>query len=125
MGGCASMETCKIKISSTEQLICKYDINFCTFMELNFKWTKVNSSDNLASWFHEEEWEMPSVTAHNIMEFDGTFGKHQLGGTGMLCRHKFVQYARKPSVNPRGLGRWCSWPFYRNPTHVTRLVVAY
>jgi hypothetical protein len=119
------METCKIKISSTEQLICKYDINFCTFMELNFKWTKVNSSDNLASWFHEEEWEMPSVTAHNIMEFDGTFGKHQLGGTGMLCRHKFVQYARKPSVNPRGLGRWCSWPFYRNPTHVTRLVVAY
>ncbi len=43
----------------------------------------------------------------------------------MLCQHKFVQYARKPSVNPRGLGRWCSWRFYCNPTHVTRLVVAY
>ncbi len=55
MGGCASMETCKIKIATTEQLIRKYDINLCAFMELNFNWMKVNSSANLASWFHEEE----------------------------------------------------------------------
>jgi hypothetical protein len=54
MGGCASMETREIKIA-TERLICKYDINVCTFMELNFNWTKVNSSENLASWFQEEE----------------------------------------------------------------------
>jgi hypothetical protein len=65
------------------------------------------------------------VTAHNTTELDETFGKHQPGGTGMLCRHKFVQYARKPSVDPRRLGRWCSWPFYCNPNHVTRIVVAY
>ncbi len=94
-------------------------------MELNFNWTKVNSSANLASWFHEEEWETRSKMAHNIMEFDGTFGKHQPGGTGMLCQHKFGQYARKPFVDLRGLGRWCSWPFYCNPIHVTRLVMAY
>ncbi len=124
MGGCASMETRKIKIATTE-LIHKYDINLCTFMELNFNWTKVNSSANLASWFHEEERELHSVTAHNTMEFDNTFGKHQLGGTGILCRHKFIQYARKPSVDPRGLGRWFFWPFYCNPDHVTRLIVAY
>ncbi len=48
MGGCASMETRKMKIAATEHLIRKYDINFCTFMELNFNWTKVNSSANLA-----------------------------------------------------------------------------
>jgi hypothetical protein len=125
MGGCTSMETREIKIATTEQLICKYDINLCAFMELNFNWTKVNSSANLASWFHEKERELHSVTAHNTTEFDDTFGKHQLGGTGMLCRHKFIQYARKPSVDPRGLGRWCSWPFYCNPDHVTRLIVAY
>jgi hypothetical protein len=119
MGGCASMETCEIKISTTEKLIRKYDINFCAFMELNFDWMKVNSSANLASWFHKEEQEPHSVTAHNTTEFDGTFGKHQLGGTRMLCRHEFVQYAWKPSVDPRGLGRWCSWPFYCNLTHVT------
>ncbi len=86
---------------------------------------KVNSSANLASWFHEEEHELHLVTAHNTMEFDGNFGKHQLGGTGMVCRHEFVQFARKPSINPRGLGRWCSWPFHCNPVHVTRIVVAY
>jgi hypothetical protein len=32
---------------------------------------------------------------------------------------------RKPSADFRGLGRWCSWPFFCNPTHVTRIVVAY
>jgi hypothetical protein len=112
MGGCASMETRDIKIAATEHLIRKYDINICAFMELNFYWTKVNSSANLASWFHEEERKLHSVTAHNTMEFDDIFGKHQPGGTGMVCRHKFIQYARKPSVDSRGLGRWCSWPFY-------------
>jgi hypothetical protein len=58
MGGCASRETREIKIVATEQLIRKYDISFCAFMELNFNWTKVNSSTNLASWFHEEEHEL-------------------------------------------------------------------
>jgi hypothetical protein len=51
MGGCASLETQEIKKSATEQLIRKYDIKFCAFMELIFNWTKVNSSANLASWF--------------------------------------------------------------------------
>jgi hypothetical protein len=57
-GGCASAEAREFKIAATEKLICKYDINLCLFMELNFNWTKVNSSANLASWFHEEEREM-------------------------------------------------------------------
>jgi hypothetical protein len=43
----------------------------------------------------------------------------------MLCRHKYLQYARKPTIDPRGLGRWCSWLFFCNSTHVTRIVVAY
>jgi hypothetical protein len=101
MGGCASRETQEIKIAATEQLIRKYDISFCAFMELNFNWTKVNSSANLASWFHEEEHELRSVTAHNMMEYDDIFGKHQPGGTGMVCQHEFAQYARKPSVDIR------------------------
>jgi hypothetical protein len=43
----------------------------------------------------------------------------------MICRHKYLQYARKPTIDPRGLGRWCSWLFVCNPTHVMRIVVAY
>ena len=94
-------------------------------MELNLNWSKVNSSANLASRLQDEECELRSVTTHNTTEFDETFGKHQPGGTGMICRHEFIQYARKPSIDPRGLGQWCSWPFYCNPIHVTRIVVAY
>ncbi len=73
------MDTREIKIATTEQLIHKYDINFCAFIELKFNWTKVNSSANLASWLHEEEQELCSVMAHNATEFDDTFGKHQGG----------------------------------------------
>ncbi len=70
MGGCASMETREMKIMATEQLVQTYDIIFCAFMELNFNWSKVNSSANLALWFQEEERELCLVTAHNTTEFD-------------------------------------------------------
>jgi hypothetical protein len=55
MGGCASVETREIKIAATERLICKYDINLCLFVELNFNWSKVNLSSNLASWFTDKD----------------------------------------------------------------------
>jgi hypothetical protein len=94
-------------------------------MELNFNWFKVNSSANLISWLHQEERETRSVTAHNMQEQNNIFLKYQPGGTGMVCQSKYLQYVHKPSVNPRGLGRWCSWPFYCNPNHVSRIIVAY
>ncbi len=124
-GGCASAEAREFKIASTEKLIPKYNINLCLFMELNFNWSKVNSSANLASWFREEKREMCCTTAHKTQEFDELFGRHQLGGVGMVCRHEFLQYARLPSADPRGLGRWYSWSFDCNPTHLTRILVAY
>ncbi len=125
MGGCASVEAREFKIATTEKLIRKYNINLCLFMELNFNWKKVNSSANLALWFCKEERKMHCITAHNTQEFDKLFAKHQPGGTRMVCRRKFLQYARKPSADPRGLGRWCVWPFFCNPSHITRIVVAY
>jgi hypothetical protein len=33
--------------------------------------------------------------------------------------------SKSPSIDPRGLGRWRSWPFSCNPKHVTKIVVAY
>ncbi len=125
MGGCAGKEVREIKMSTTEKPIRKYDVNLAAFMELNFNWSKVNSSANLTSWLHQEERETGSVTAHNTQEQDDIFSKHQPGGTGMVCRSEYLQYARKLSVDPRGLGRWCSWPFYCNPSQVSRIVVAY
>jgi hypothetical protein len=68
---------------------------------------------------------MRSIAAHNTQEQSELFSKHQPGGTGIICRNEFLQYSRRPSVDARGLGRWCSWPFLCNLTHTTRLVVAY
>ncbi len=42
-----------------------------------------------------------------------------------MCRHKFLQYAKTPSIDPTGSVRWCSWPFSCNLKHVTRIVIAY
>jgi len=112
-------------MSTTEKLIQKYDVNLVACMELNFNSSKVNSSANLASWLHQEERETRSITAHNTQEQDAIFLRHQPGGTGMICRSEFIQYTRKASVDPRGLGRWCSWQFFCNPNHVSRIVVAY
>jgi hypothetical protein len=106
MGGCTGKEVREIKMSTTEKLIQKYDVNLAAFMELNFNWSKVNSSANLTSWLHQEERETRSVTAHNTQEQDDIFLKHQPGGTGMVCQSKYLQYARKLSVDPRGLGHW-------------------
>jgi hypothetical protein len=86
MGRCASIETREIKIAATEQLIRKYDINLCLFMELNYNRSKVNSLANLASWFMGKERETRCIMAHNTEKNDTLFRKHQPGGTRMLCR---------------------------------------
>jgi hypothetical protein len=104
MGGCASIEMGEIKISTRERLIRKYDINLHLFMELNYNWAKVNSSANLTSWFMDNKRKMRFIMAHNTKEDDTLFGKHQPGGTGMLCQHKYLQYAQRPTADPRGLG---------------------
>jgi len=125
MGGMASPEAIRaIKIVATQRLIKKYNINVILFMEINLNWSKENSPANLSSWFQEDR-EVRSVVSHNITEDHVAFGKHQPGGTGILVRHKLLQYAKKPSGDKRGLGRWCSWPFYNNPNHTTRIAMAY
>ncbi len=122
MGGCSRKEARELKIAATEILINKYKVSLSAFMELNYNWATVASLENLASWFCHKEREVRLAAAHNHPE---TASRHQPGGTGMVCRHKFLQYARKPSNNFQGLGRWCSWLLYYNPTHSTRIVVVY
>jgi hypothetical protein len=125
MEGCTGKEVREIQMSTTEKLIQKYHVNLVACMELNFNWSKVKASTNLASWLDQEERETRSITAHNTQEQNELFLRHQPGGTGMVCRSEFVQYAWKVSVDPRGLGQWCSWQFFCNPNHVSRIVVAF
>ncbi len=114
--GCSGKEVRELKIAATERLINKYKVNLSAFMELNYNWATVASSANLASWFRHEEREVRSAAAHNQHE---TATRHQPGGTGMVCRYKFLQYARRPFHDIQELGRWCLWPLYCNPTHST------
>ena len=96
MGGRSGKEVRELKIAATEQLINKYEINLSAFMELNYNWATVDSSANLASWFRHKDRELRSAAANNIHK---TTRRHQPDGTGMVCMHEFIQYARKPSNN--------------------------
>jgi hypothetical protein len=91
MGGCTGKEVRQIKMSTTENLIQKYNINIAVFMELNFNWTKVNSSANLSSWLQQEERETQSIMVHNTHKFNNIFSKYQPGGTGIICWREFLQ----------------------------------
>jgi hypothetical protein len=108
MEGCARKEIREVKNAAVEKLIRQYNINDIAFLKLNFNWSKVNSSANLASWLYKEEQETRCIAAHNTQEQSELFSKHRPGGTGIICRKEFLQYLRKPLVDPRGLGRWCS-----------------
>jgi hypothetical protein len=103
MGGCSGKEVRELKIAATERLINKYERNLSAFMELNYNWATVDSSANLASWFCHKDRELCLAAAHNHHK---TTTRHQPGGTGMVCRHVFLQYARKPFNNFQGLGGW-------------------
>jgi hypothetical protein len=85
MRGYTGKEVREIKMSTMEKLIQKYDINLVACMELNFNWSNVNSSANLASWLHQEERETRSITAHNTYKQDAVSSRHQPGGRGMIC----------------------------------------
>ncbi len=54
MGGCARPKVREFKIAALEKLVKKYNINLYVFMELNYNWSKVNSSPNLDSWFRNK-----------------------------------------------------------------------
>jgi hypothetical protein len=79
--GVSNKRVCKYgckgnKKAATERLICKYDVILCLFMELNFNWSKDNSSANLTSWFTDKERKMRCAMTHNLTKMDALFRKH-------------------------------------------------
>ena len=49
----------------------------------------------------EEEREIRSVTAHNTTEYNEIFGKHQPGGTVIVCRHKVCSVRKETVCRPK------------------------
>ncbi len=94
-------------------------------MELNYNWSKVNSSANLLSWLHEEDQETRCITANNIQEQDKIFFQISTGRDRHDMSQWFFTICANINTDPQWLGRWGSWPFFCNPMHATRIEVAY
>lgn len=62
------------------------------------------------------------ITSNNTTE---NISVAQVGRVAQFVLGELAQYARSSSEDFRGLGRWNSWPFYADRSHVTRIVSAY
>ncbi len=124
IGGSASMETREFKIAATEFLLAN------TKLISMRSWSSTitgHKSIHLQTCIMVSRRKERSTVCYSPYhsKSDNKFGRHQPGGTGMVCRHEFTQNAMKPSIDLRGLGRWCSWLFFCNQAYMTRIVFAY
>lgn len=120
----ASPESRPNKIDGIVRLIEEFDINGAVMCETGINWSRMEHHQQFSSWFDNRmEREIKTNTAHNI--HGPTTSEWQQGGTAMLFTNELLQYAKQPDNDHTGLGRWCSWTLCLNPTHRTRIVVAY
>jgi hypothetical protein len=112
MGGCSSKEVGELKIAATERKINKYKINLSAFMELNYNWAMVESLANLAFWFCHKEREIQLAAANNHHK------TRQDTSPATLVWCVDMSFFNMQGSHP-------TTPFYCNPTHSTRIMVAY
>lgn len=110
------------KVDIINHLIDRWDVQGGCFQEVGINWNKAERGHNMTSWFKFDRRELRTNTSHNVNE-NITFA--QQGGVAQFICKELSQYARETEPDFRGLGRWCSWLLYSNPSHKTRVVAAY
>ena len=110
LNSCSGKEIRERKVEGIMKLRKKYDVNIAAMAEIGFRFDAVESSRSLATWFDDSR-EVRATSANNV--HDPGKSKHQQGGTGIVCSNEFLQYAKTKSKDPRRLGRWCSWSFWK------------
>ncbi len=113
----------EIKIGEVKTINDKYDVSANIFAEVGRNFSVDKPGKDIASWYGDME-EKKCASAWNKKD-DTIRSKHQQGGTSIVVRSEFAQYAKKGHEDFRKLGRWCSYVFFATPHHRFRLVVAY
>ena len=112
------------KVREIWDLAEKFDVDGIVLVEVGVNWKFFGSSARLGSWFESvASRELKATAAFNI-HMPAIAAKQQ-GGTAIILRHGLLQYGKNTTPDSSGLGRWTSWVLSTNPTHRTRVVVAY
>jgi hypothetical protein len=93
-------------------------------LEVGIDWLNVACSKQINSWFCSGTDSYCTSVANNHQEVVPTTTRQQ-GGIALFAGKEVRQYISKMERDFRGLGRWNSWLIQSDPSHRTRMVVAY
>ena len=91
---------------------------------MGIDWRNVACSKQINSWFRLGMDSYRTSVANNHQEAVLTTTRQQ-GGIALFAGKEVRQYISKTERDFRGLGRWNSWLIQSDPSHRTRMVVAY
>ncbi len=112
------------KAQQIADLIQTYEIDSALLCEVGIDWLFGHRKSRLQDYFDPlMDRECRTITAFN--EHSPHVSRAQQGGTAILLTHSLLEYSRQCDNDFRKLGRWSSCILSHNPTHRTRLVVAY
>ncbi len=112
------------KISDILRLIETWDVQCGGFSEVGIEWRNISCSNQLNSWFCSGTDMYCTLAANNHQEYVPTSIRQQ-GGIALFVGKEVWQYISRTEKDFRDLGCWNSWAIQSDPSHRTRLVVAY
>ncbi len=124
LNSASSKEVRERKFSNIHCILETWDIQGSRVSEVGIDWRKLPQTKGLTTWFrmaHDKYW---TFAAHNKNKDVPTTIRQQ-GGIAISAGKELQQYIAWSASNFRNIGRWNSWIIQCNPSHRTRMVVAY
>ena len=111
------------KIADIYQIIDQWDVQGGGFSEIDIIWQRLTHARGFSAWFRSHPDDFLTSTAHNTNENISSL--HQQGGIALFAGKELRQYIKSSSKDSRCLERWNSWLISADPSHPTRVIVAY
>jgi hypothetical protein len=112
------------KVLDIHQILEMWDVQGEGFSNISIDWRRIPQKKRLDAWFCTCKDKYCSSAFHNSYK-GTTMTTRQPGGIATFVRKEFRQYILWSVGNFRGPGRWNSWIIQADPSHRTRMVVAY
>ena len=87
-------------------------------------WKNLQQAKRLDSWFRSGLYKYRTSAAHNQNKHIKNSVRQQ-GGIALFAGKDLRQYITRAVGDFQGLGRWNSWLIQADPSHCTRMIVAY
>jgi hypothetical protein len=124
LNSASSRNVCNCKISDILRLIETWDVQCGGFSEVGLERRNISCSKQLNSWFRSGTDTYCTLVANNHQEYVPT-SIWQQGGIALFAGKEVWQYISCTEKDFRDLGRWNLRVIQLDPSHRTRLVVAY